>query len=166
MIGTWDMPFAPMPEFYRNAVIAMTVMFHGDGVLMDGEPAGMNASRSWPVWCCAGGCASARRILSSLHACLRSLSEPSDVIMIFTSVIIWLLETVKYWFVMRLRLFGRLHRADAENGLVNLATTLPAAPATSALRYARIKTLEDLRCRPVDCGEHTPLRCMPRYGCR
>ena len=61
---------------------------------------------------------------------LRSLSSPSDMTAIFlTSVLIWLLETVKYWFVM--------HAFDFSvgfivlmlmNGLVNLATTLPAAP--------------------------------------
>jgi hypothetical protein len=47
----------------------------------------------------------------------------------FTSVIIWLLETGKYWFVM--------HAFDFEvsffalmlmNGIVNLATTIPSAP--------------------------------------
>ncbi len=67
-----------------------------------------------------------RRFLSGL-ASLRSFR---NVIMIFfTSVLIWLLETVKYWFVM--------HAFDFEvsffalmlmNGIVNLATTLPSAP--------------------------------------
>jgi uncharacterized protein (TIRG00374 family) len=61
---------------------------------------------------------------------LESLRHFRNVLMIFgTSVIIWLLETVKYWFVM--------HAFDFEvsffalmlmNGIVNLATTLPSAP--------------------------------------
>lgn len=61
---------------------------------------------------------------------LVSLRHFRNVVMIFmTSVIIWLLETVKYWFVM--------HAFDFEvsffalmlmNGIVNLMTTLPAAP--------------------------------------
>ena len=61
---------------------------------------------------------------------LASLRSFRNVIMIFfTSVLIWLLETVKYWFVM--------HAFDFEvsffalmlmNGVVNLATTLPSAP--------------------------------------
>jgi uncharacterized protein (TIRG00374 family) len=61
---------------------------------------------------------------------LDSLRSFRNVVMIFfTSVVIWLLETVKYWFVM--------HAFDFEvtffalmlmNGVVNLATTLPSAP--------------------------------------
>ncbi|MEJ2011265.1 MAG: lysylphosphatidylglycerol synthase transmembrane domain-containing protein [Anaerolineales bacterium] len=61
---------------------------------------------------------------------LASLRSPIDVGMVFlTSVVIWLLETGKYWFVM--------HAFDFEvsffalmlmNGIVNLATTIPSAP--------------------------------------
>jgi uncharacterized protein (TIRG00374 family) len=62
---------------------------------------------------------------------LQSLSSGVDVIMIFfTSIIIWLLETVKYWFVMhsfenfQVSFFALM----LMNGVVNLATTLPSAP--------------------------------------
>jgi uncharacterized protein (TIRG00374 family) len=61
---------------------------------------------------------------------LEALSSPREALMIFiTSVIIWLFETGKYWFVM--------HAFDFEvsffalmlmNGIVNLATTIPSAP--------------------------------------
>ena len=61
---------------------------------------------------------------------LSALRSFRNVLMIFlSSVVIWLLETVKYWFVM--------HAFDFEvsffalmlmNGIVNLATTLPSAP--------------------------------------
>jgi uncharacterized protein (TIRG00374 family) len=61
---------------------------------------------------------------------LASLRSPANVLMVFfTSVLIWLLETGKYWFVM--------HAFDFEvsffalmlmNGVVNLATTIPSAP--------------------------------------
>jgi len=61
---------------------------------------------------------------------LASLRSPADVGMVFvTSIVIWLLETGKYWFVM--------HAFDFEvsffalmlmNGIVNLATTIPSAP--------------------------------------
>jgi uncharacterized protein (TIRG00374 family) len=61
---------------------------------------------------------------------LASLRSPVDVGMVFvTSIVIWLLETGKYWFVM--------HAFDFEvsffalmlmNGIVNLATTIPSAP--------------------------------------
>ncbi len=68
----------------------------------------------------------ARKFLTGLE----SLRSPLEALMIFfTSVIIWLLETGKYWFVM--------HAFDFEvsffalmlmNGIVNLATTIPSAP--------------------------------------
>jgi uncharacterized protein (TIRG00374 family) len=61
---------------------------------------------------------------------LASLRSPGDVLMVLlTSVVIWLFETGKYWFVM--------HAFDFEvtfftlmlmNGIVNLATTIPSAP--------------------------------------
>ena len=68
------------------------------------------------------------RFLSGLD----SLRSPEDVLMVFvTSVIIWLLETGKYWFVMhafdfpvQVSFFGLM----LMNGIVNLATTMPSAP--------------------------------------
>jgi uncharacterized protein (TIRG00374 family) len=61
---------------------------------------------------------------------LASLRSPANVLMVFfTSVVIWLLETGKYWFVMqafefRVSFFALM----LVNGLVNLATTIPGAP--------------------------------------
>jgi uncharacterized protein (TIRG00374 family) len=61
---------------------------------------------------------------------LESLRSPLEALMIFTTtVIIWLLETAKYWFVMHafsfeVSFFGLM----LMNGIVNLATTLPSAP--------------------------------------
>jgi len=61
---------------------------------------------------------------------LASLRSPLNALMVFfTSVVIWLLETGKYWFVMHAFSF----RVDfftlmLMNGIVNLATTLPSAP--------------------------------------
>jgi len=47
----------------------------------------------------------------------------------FTSVVIWLLETVKYWFVMQAFDFEvSFFALMLMNGVVNLATTLPSAP--------------------------------------
>ncbi len=61
---------------------------------------------------------------------LESLRNVRDVIMIFvTSIVIWLLETVKYWFVMQAFDFEVTFFAlMLMNGVVNLATTLPSAP--------------------------------------
>jgi len=72
----------------------------------------------------------ASQITSRFLTGLESLRSPQEALMIFfTSVIIWLFETGKYWFVM--------HAFDFEvsffalmlmNGIVNLATTIPSAP--------------------------------------
>lgn len=63
---------------------------------------------------------------------LESLRSPREALMVFvTSIIIWLLETGKYWFVMHafdfnapVSFFGLM----LMNGIVNLATTIPSAP--------------------------------------
>lgn len=61
---------------------------------------------------------------------LASLRSPGNVLMVFfTSVIIWLLETVKYWFVMHAFSFTvSFFALMLLNGIANLATTIPAAP--------------------------------------
>jgi len=61
---------------------------------------------------------------------LASLRSPLNILMVFvTSIIIWLLETLKYWFVMQA--FGfevSFFTLMLMNGIVNLATTIPSAP--------------------------------------
>ena len=61
---------------------------------------------------------------------LESLRSPADALMIFiSSFIIWLLETVKYWFVMHAFPFEvSFFALMLMNGIANLATTLPSAP--------------------------------------
>ncbi len=67
-----------------------------------------------------------RRFLSGLEA----LRSPREALMVFfTSVLIWLLETGKYWFVMHAFPFEvSFFALMLMNGIVNLATTLPSAP--------------------------------------
>jgi len=61
---------------------------------------------------------------------LRFLRSGRDVLMVFwTSVVIWLTETVKYWFVMHAFFFAvSFIGLMLMNGVVNLTTTLPSAP--------------------------------------
>lgn len=77
------------------------------------------------------------RIGSSMHSIfdkfmdgLASLRSPLDVTMVLlTSIVIWLLETVKYWFVMHAFNFTvGFFALMLMNGIVNLATTIPSAP--------------------------------------
>jgi hypothetical protein len=66
------------------------------------------------------------RFLSGLEA----LRTPGHVLMVFvTSVVIWLLETGKYWFLMHAFPFEvSFFALMLMNGIVNLATTIPSAP--------------------------------------
>ncbi|MGB3716769.1 MAG: lysylphosphatidylglycerol synthase transmembrane domain-containing protein [Candidatus Promineifilaceae bacterium] len=61
---------------------------------------------------------------------LESLRSFRSVLMIFlTSLVIWLLETVKYWFIMQAFPFEvSFFALMLMNGVVNLATTIPSAP--------------------------------------
>lgn len=61
---------------------------------------------------------------------LESLRSPQEALMVFlTSVVIWLLETGKYWFVMKAFNFQvSFFALMLMNGIVNLATTIPSAP--------------------------------------
>ncbi len=61
---------------------------------------------------------------------LESLRSPQEALMIFfTTVLIWLLETGKYWFVMHAFPFQvSFFALMLMNGIVNLTTTLPSAP--------------------------------------
>jgi len=61
---------------------------------------------------------------------LEALRSPRDVLMVFlTSVLIWLLETGKYWLVMHAFPFQvSFFALMLMNGIVNLATTIPSAP--------------------------------------
>jgi uncharacterized protein (TIRG00374 family) len=61
---------------------------------------------------------------------LASLRSPLNILMVFvTSIVLWLLETGKYWFVMHAFDFHvSFFALMLMNGIVNLATTIPSAP--------------------------------------
>jgi len=61
---------------------------------------------------------------------LASLRSPLSILMVFvTSVLIWLLETGKYWLVMHAFDFHvSFFALMLMNGIVNLATSIPSAP--------------------------------------
>jgi uncharacterized protein (TIRG00374 family) len=62
---------------------------------------------------------------------LESLRSPRDALMVFViSIVIWLLETGKYWFVMHAfpEIQVSFFALMLMNGIVNLATTIPSAP--------------------------------------
>ena len=70
------------------------------------------------------------RMLISFWTGLEALRSPRSIFMVFiTSVVIWLLETAKYWFVTFAFDFSvSFFALMLMNGIVNLATTIPSAP--------------------------------------
>jgi len=71
-----------------------------------------------------------QEVICKFMAGLESLRSPYEAVMVLlTSVVIWLLETGKYWFVMQAFDFQvSFFALMLMNGIVNLATTIPSAP--------------------------------------
>ncbi len=83
-----------------------------------------------------------QRFMDGLHA----LRSGRDVLMIFvTSLVIWLTETLKYWFVMHAFQFAiSFIGLMLMNGVVNLTTTLPSAPGYIGTFEVGARVLEAL----------------------
>lgn len=130
------LPFAPaLPTQYRNLVIGLTVLLllaTAFFMWMALQPQRMARVYGWVAQRLLPTAVRTRTddLYTRFMAGLASLSHRGDVLMIFgTSVVIWLMETVKYWFVMHAFHFEVSFLVlMLMNGLVNLATTLPSAP--------------------------------------
>jgi uncharacterized protein (TIRG00374 family) len=72
----------------------------------------------------------AQGITDRLLEGLSALRSPRDVLMIlFTSILIWLFETGKYWFLMHAFAFSvSFFALMLMNGIANLITIIPSAP--------------------------------------
>lgn len=129
------LPFAPLPEIFRNLVVVTTVLLLLATVVfiwMAANPAQLAQFYGWFTSNLVPGRIRIRtdELYQRFMHGIQSLASPVDVVMIFaTSVLVWLMETVKYWFVMHAFPFevGFLVLM-LMNGLVNLATTIPSAP--------------------------------------
>lgn len=130
------LPFAPgLPEWLRQTVILASTAFFGAllvFLVMAALPQTSQIAYRWiigrfvPQALQPKLLALADRFMEGLS----SLSSIKDILMVFlTSVVVWLLETVKYWFVMHAFDFSvSFFALMLMNGVVNLATTLPSAP--------------------------------------
>jgi hypothetical protein len=130
------LPLAPIPnEAIRSIVVFASVAFFAALVLFFALAAMPARFMVWAEWLCSRLLpakvawpllAFLQKFLNGLH----SLRSFRNVLMIFfTSMVIWLLETVKYWFVMHAFDFQvSFFALMLMNGIVNLATTLPSAP--------------------------------------
>jgi uncharacterized protein (TIRG00374 family) len=129
------LPFTPMPGWLQGMVIAASLLFFGAlGVFMTLaiKVEWAEAVYGWVIdrVVPARFRPPVRGFADRFMVGLRSLRSGRAVLMLFlTSVVIWLAETVKYWFVM--------HAFDFTvpfwvlmlmNGIVNLATTIPSSP--------------------------------------
>lgn len=140
MFVFFALPFAPMPANLRPFVIVPSILFFAllvVFVLLATKPDlaqtlyGKTLRRVLPKKLRDPADGFIERFLQGLHF----FRSSRDVLMVFfTSVFIWLAETMKYWFVMQ----AFVHLGEGfpvafyvlmlMNGIVNLATTLPSAP--------------------------------------
>ena len=131
------LPYAPgLPDWLRQTVILASLTFLGALLLFLTMAALPQASRGAYRWIISSPLIPKSlqpkllAVADKFMEGLASLRSFRDVLMVFfTSIIIWLLETVKYWFVMHA--FGftvTFFALMLMNGVVNLATTLPSAP--------------------------------------
>jgi uncharacterized protein (TIRG00374 family) len=129
------LPFTPMPAWLQTMVIAASLLFFGALALFMAlaikiewaEAAyGWVIDRVVPERFRVSVRGFADRFMTGLH----SLRSGRAVLMLFvTSIVIWLAETVKYWFVMHAFNFSvPFWVLMLMNGIVNLATTIPSSP--------------------------------------
>jgi uncharacterized protein (TIRG00374 family) len=124
-----------IPPFYRTTIVLASLLF-GAALLVFLWMA-MDRARAMSVYHFFADRLIPARFRAPLDgfyerflAGLAFLRSPRDVLMVFaTSVVIWLTETVKYWFVMHAFAFSvSFIGLMLMNGVVNLTTTLPSAP--------------------------------------
>lgn len=130
------LPTAPgLPYWLRQTVILASLAFFGALLVFLIMAAVPQTFRRWYAWginrFVPGKFRATLLVLADrFMEGLSSLSSPKDIFMVFlTSVVIWLLETIKYWFLMHAFDFTvSFFALMLMNGVVNLATTLPSAP--------------------------------------
>jgi uncharacterized protein (TIRG00374 family) len=129
------LPFAPLPQNFRNLVIILTVLLllaTAVFIWMAVRPQRVANFYNWLATRLLPGRIRIRTddLYERFMQGLQSLNSGADVLMIFgTSIVVWLMETIKYWFVMHAFPFEvSFIVLMLMNGLVNLATTLPSAP--------------------------------------
>lgn len=130
------LPIVPgLPNWLRQTVFFASLAFFGALIIFLIMAALPETSRAFYHWGISRFVPAAMQpnllaLADRFMEGLSSLANVRDVFMVFvTSVVIWLLETIKYWFVMYAFSFTvSFFALMLMNGVVNLATTLPSAP--------------------------------------
>jgi uncharacterized protein (TIRG00374 family) len=130
------LPIVPgLPDWLRQTIIFASLAFFGAlaiFLMMAARPALSRKLYKWAITRFAPTALQEKMLTLAdrFMEGLSSLASLRDILMVFvTSVVVWLLETVKYWFVMYAFNFSvSFFALMLMNGVVNLATTLPSAP--------------------------------------
>ena len=129
------LPFTPMPVWLQWMVVAASLFFFGAlavFMILAAKIEWAEATYRWAIDRIVPSRfrGSARGFADRFMVGLHSLRSGRDVLMLFvTSIVIWLAETVKYWFVMHAFDFSvPFWVLMLMNGIVNLATTIPSSP--------------------------------------
>ena len=129
------LPFFPLNESLRRFVSIFTVLFLVALLVflyLAGRPEQAERVYGWFIdrLLPERFRAQTREVLNRFMTGLHALRSGRDVALLFvTSVVIWLFETLKYWFVMHAFPFTvSFFTLMLMNGVVNLFTTIPAAP--------------------------------------
>jgi uncharacterized protein (TIRG00374 family) len=129
------LPFTPMPGWLQGMVIVASLLFFGALALfmtLAIKVEWAEVAYGWVIGHIvpARFRAPVRGFADRFMTGLYSLRSGRGVLMIFvTSIVIWLAETVKYWFVMHAFDFSvPFWVLMLMNGIVNLATTIPSSP--------------------------------------
>ena len=129
------LPFAPLPPGYAALVTVFSAIFFGAlaaFLMVAARPARMSRLYAWLVdrLLPAGVRPRVHGLFDRFVEGLQSLRSPRELALIFlSSCVIWLGETLKYWFVMHAFPFEVSFMVlMLMTAVVNLATTLPSSP--------------------------------------
>ena len=129
------LPFTPMPAWLQWMVVAASLFFFGALAVFMALAIKVQWAEAVYGWVIdrlapARFRVPLRGFAERFTIGLRSLRSGRAVLMLFlTSIVIWLAETVKYWFVMHAFDFSvPFYVLMLMNGVVNLATTIPSSP--------------------------------------
>ena len=129
------LPFAPIPSAFQRFVFFATIlllMVTGVFIWITVRPRRLAILYGWLAAHLLPPRIRARtdELYKRFMEGLGSLRSGRDLLMIFaTSIVVWLLETVKFWFVMQAFSFSvSFLGLMLTNGIVNLVTMLPSAP--------------------------------------